>query len=212
MTTWLEFAGLKGYYETNDIDIVINGDAGISTVNWNDSVPSDTKLHLYSSCSFNGGSTWTEWKKLIKNQSIPSISLNEPTSSFKIKFRAIMETNNSNVTPYLTNITLSFIPVIIYNNLGDLNISPEIEFEKIGNGNLILTNITNNNEQFIFTNIVNGEKIYVHNEQQIIKTSFNATNRYPNFNDNYLDLPVGVNIFKVSGNAKIQFRSQFIIL
>lgn len=212
MTTWKELAGYKGYFETQPISIDLNGQSALSSVSWVDLIPTDTTLNLYSSCSFDTGNTWSEWEQIYQNSSIPQISVESDLTYLKIKFKAVFQTETMGISPQLNSISLTFIPVILYNNLGDLNIKPEIEFVKVGNGDFKLTNISNTNEEFKFTGLIDNETIYVHNQKEIIKTSLNATKRYSNFNDNYLDIPVGINIFKVSGNAKVKFRSQFILL
>lgn len=214
MSTWLEEIGFTGYYESLPLSISINGDGAISKVNWVEIVPDDTSLILQASCSFDDGKTWSDFEQIFQGQSIPQITFESDLTYFKIKFRGIFNTNQINITPKLSSISMSFIPVIYYNNIGDLNIQPEIEIKKIGNGDISLTNISNNNEVFKFINLIDGEIVHVNNETKQIINNLTGTSqyRYNNFNDNYLDIPIGVNIFKISGNAQIQFRSQFKIL
>ncbi|MMZ70712.1 hypothetical protein D1872_338290 [compost metagenome] len=49
----------------------------------------------------------------------------------------------------------------------------------------------------------------MNNERQDIETTLAVTYRYKDFNDNYLNLPVGKNVFKIDGYADIKFRYQF---
>src|SRR5690606_20219276 len=100
-------------------------------------------------------------------------------------------------------------PVIVFDNKGVTECTPEIWITMNEAGDFSLINVSKNNEEFKFVGLANGETVYVNNEREYIETDLLATYRYSNFNDNYLRLPVGKNILKVSGNAKIVFRYQF---
>lgn len=102
--------------------------------------------------------------------------------------------------------------IIEFSNEGDVNLKPEIEIEKVGAGDITITNTSNNNEVFSFTGLNNAEVIYVNNEDEIIDTSIIGIYRYSNFNDNYLNLIRGINQLNVVGNCKIIFRYQFKLL
>ncbi len=214
MSTWLEEIGYRGYWESEVISIPLVGDGVISSINWVETIPNNTYLIMQCSCSFDDGNKWSDFEQIYQSQSIPQINSESDLNNFKIKFRAIFNTDSNNLSPELSNISMSFIPVIYYNNIGDLNIQPEIEIKKIGNGDISLINISNNNELFKFTGLIDGEIVHVDNENQQIINNLTGVSqyRYNNFNDNYLDIPIGINIFKISGNAQIQFRSQFKIL
>lgn len=213
MPTWAEISGFKGYYISQEIPLSIEGDGAESKVNFVSTVPDDTSLILQSSCSFDNGETWSEFENCYQGGSIPQIDSGTQLNRLKIKFRAILQTYDPLLTPSLSSISLSFVPVIEYNNVGDLNVKPEIWITKIGNGDVSLINTSNNNEVFKFTGLISGEKVYINNEAEVIESSFGSTtNRYTNFNDNFLDIPIGINIFKIDGDAQIQFRSQFKLL
>ncbi|MMZ67188.1 hypothetical protein D1872_297430 [compost metagenome] len=126
-----------------------------------------------------------------------------------MRFRVTVRTSNPNITPSLSNVQFRFTPVITFNNQGDLNCRPEIWIEKHGNGDISLINTSKHNEEFKFTSLIDQEIVYVDNQQEHIETSLPVTYRYSNFNDNYLDLKPGLNIFTFSGDASIQFRYQF---
>jgi phage-related protein len=95
-------------------------------------------------------------------------------------------------------------------NQGHFNIYPEIWIQKVGNGNLFLNNLTNRNQEFKFSNLQDGEQLYVDCENQYIETSLANAHRYDDFNDNYLELVYGKNRLVVTGNAKLKFRYRYI--
>jgi len=94
-------------------------------------------------------------------------------------------------------------------NSGFVNCTPELYLKKIGNGNFSLVNLSDSGKEFKFTNLVDGEEISINNELKIIITSLLATNRYDNFNFNFLSINRGKNILRVTGTAIFKFRYQF---
>ncbi|MNJ49328.1 hypothetical protein D3C77_445520 [compost metagenome] len=123
-----------------------------------------------------------------------------------------MKSNSYSIKPKFKKITFFFEPVLVFDNKGDLNCKPEIWITKSGNGDFSIQNITHNNEEFAFTNLLDGETVYVDNENQDIETTLAVTYRYKDFNDNYLNFPPGKNVLRVSGNADIMFRYQYTLL
>jgi phage-related protein len=99
--------------------------------------------------------------------------------------------------------------LLSFANEGDLYLYPEMWITKVGNGDVSIINQTNGGVEFKFTGLVDGEIVYVDNENQYIATSLTDTYRYDNFNNNYLELVVGVNNLWVTGNCKLQFRYRF---
>jgi phage-related protein len=93
------------------------------------------------------------------------------------------------------------------NNTGDIPVAPEIWIKKIGDGDVSITNLTTN-QIFAFSDLLDGEMVYVDNEAEYIESSLQPSNiyRYNNFNDNYMVLAVGKNDFSVEGDCTVQFR------
>src|SRR5690606_26839588 len=102
-----------------------------------------------------------------------------------------------------------FEPVFVIDNIGDDICYPEVWITKTGAGNISLINTSNDNEEFAFTGLNNNETVYVNSEREYIESSLAMTTRYGNFNDNYMQLPIGKNVFRINGRAKLQFRFQF---
>lgn len=94
-------------------------------------------------------------------------------------------------------------------NLGHYDMYPDIEILKVGDGNLSIFNKTNGNQKFSFTELEDGERLYVDCKNEIIETSLDVF-RYDNFNDEYLTLLYGKNLLVVEGNCYIRFRYEYI--
>lgn len=94
-------------------------------------------------------------------------------------------------------------------NLGHFNFYPEVWIQKIGDGDLTINNLTNQNQEFKFSNLQDGEQLYVDCANQYIETSLANTYRYDDFNDNYLEIVYGKNRLLVTGNAKLKFRYKY---
>lgn len=91
-------------------------------------------------------------------------------------------------------------------NRGHYSIFPDIWIEKISDGDITIYNRTNNNEKFELKNIEIGEKLFIDCKNELIFTDKERTNRYGDFNDNYLELIYGENILAISNNVHIRFR------
>lgn len=209
MKTWVDVSGLGGYYESPPIPFSLDGDGAISKIYWNETGTNNTTIEIYTIVSFDGGNSWSEWTKCTQNGTIPDILPGTPLLNAVIKFRAFLKTTILNDKPILSEISFEFEPVLVLENKGVTTLQPEIWITKIGTGDFSLVNISNYAEEFKFVDLNNNETIYVNSEREYIETSLAATYRYSNFNDNYLNLPVGENVFRVNGSAKIQFRYQF---
>lgn len=94
-------------------------------------------------------------------------------------------------------------------NSGDVVCKPEIWITKVGAGDVRIVNNSNKAVEFKFTGLANNEVVYVDNNMEYIETNVPLTYRYSAFNNNYLEMVVGVNNLVVYGNAKINFRYQF---
>jgi phage-related protein len=94
-------------------------------------------------------------------------------------------------------------------NGGDVELYPEIWITKVGNGDITIKNITNGGQLFGFTGLIDGEIVYIDNERQYIETSVPNTYRYSAFNNNYMELVVGLNTLQITGAAKLDFRYQY---
>lgn len=102
--------------------------------------------------------------------------------------------------------------VLSLSNDGDLPLRPEVWITKVGDGDISIINQSNNNTEFKFVGLVDGEVVYVDNENEYITSSLSGVYRYSNFNDNYLELVLGANNLLIVGNCKLQFRYRFKLL
>lgn len=95
-------------------------------------------------------------------------------------------------------------------NLGHYSIYPELWIQKVGDGDLIINNLSNENREFKLVNLMDKEVVYFDCENEIIETSLSNTSRYDDFNDNFLCLPYGNNVLNISGEANLKFRFRYI--
>ncbi|MFF2090186.1 hypothetical protein [Paenibacillus sp. NPDC058174] len=209
MTTWLELAGMKGYYQSENIPVSLEGDGTLSVITWSQSVSPNHSVSIYTSLSFNGGNDWSEWKKADNGGKVPDITATLPLRNALLRYRAFVQTTEPLDLPLLKEIKLEFEPVLIFVNEGDTACRPEIWITMNENGDFKLTNLSNSSEVFEFKGLIANETVYVNNEKEYIQSDINTIYRYKNFNDHYLSLPAGVNLFRVNGSAKVQWRSQF---
>ncbi|MCM3274159.1 phage tail domain-containing protein [Paenibacillus elgii] len=209
MTTWAGLTGFTGFRVSPDFPLSLDGDGALSKISWNATTPIGTSVKVETNVSFNNGLDWKGWREATNGGNIPDI---HPTTSLKsaiIKYRITEETNEKGKTPIFHDVSFYFEPVLVVDNKGDVNLKPEIWITKVGNGDFSLINTSNANDEFKFTSLIDGEVVYVHNENEDIETSLSATYRYKNFNDHYLTLPYGENVFRVIGNAKLKFRYSY---
>lgn len=119
------------------------------------------------------------------------------------------------VTPYYNTKELSDLqktsnPIIKIGNKGHFSIYPKIWIEKIGDGDLLIKNKTNGNEEFKFVDIDKDEQLFIDCKNEYIETDKNRTYRYDNFNDNYLKLIYGENILTLSDNMRVKFEYRYL--
>lgn len=98
-----------------------------------------------------------------------------------------------------------------FDNQGDAILRPEIEIKKIGLGDVTITNTTNGNKVFGFTNLADQEIVYCDNENRQIITNLQDMYRYDSMIGDYLELVRGRNTLIVEGACQITIRYQFVI-
>ena len=102
---------------------------------------------------------------------------------------------------------------IEFNNLGDEEIQPEVQIYKVGDGDVVVSKIYEQDEPLIVTNLKDGDEIVIDPEMKIIESTPSNPLIYNNFNDNYLTLPYGKSYLEVTGacHIKLIYRYKFII-
>lgn len=109
---------------------------------------------------------------------------------------------------------------ITFDNLGDTTIYPEMWIQKIGEGDtesdLSIINSNDSGREFKFLTkkinqmgLVDGENLYINNENRYIETDLMDIYRYDCFNNNYLRLLPGRNTLLIKGNFKLKLRWQY---
>ena len=129
-----------------------------------------------------------------------------------VKFQLLCKSPYIYTSEYLSEIyTIIDSGTIEFTNSGDVDLYPEIEIVKVGNGDLSIVNLSSGAYEFKFTGLVDGEVLYIDNENEDLISSLGIS-RFGNFNDNYLYLKWGVNQLSITGSCTIQFRNKFKLL
>ena len=105
---------------------------------------------------------------------------------------------------------LSPTDIKIINN-GDKKLYPELWIEKVGNGDIKIKNLTNAGKELIITDLIDGEIVYINNEDGSIESSLSDVYRLNYHNGVYIELVRGTNTLQVTGQCKLTWRYQYII-
>jgi hypothetical protein len=195
-------------YTSPSFPVPLQADGVISKITWNADVPDGSSVVVqtrYTVDSYN----WSEWRECTNGGNIPEINEDMSLYNLQIVYRVLIRSDSYNTKPKFKSINFDFEPILLFDNKGDQNCSPEIWITKVENGDFSIVNLSHNDDEFKFTSLVDGETVYINNDRQDIQTSLAVTYRYKDFNDNYLSFPVGKNILKVIGKADIKLRYQF---
>lgn len=212
MARWISLINLRGIYTSPAIAIPLHADGVLSKISWECITPEGSNIIVQTRLSSSNGLDWSEWRTCTNDGQIPDINEDTPIYNTSIMYRILIQSASYTVIPKFKSITFFFEPVLVFNNKGDLNCKPDIWITKIGNGDFSIQNISHNNEEFKFTNLIHDETVFVDNENEDIETSLVVTYRYKDFNDNFLNFPIGKNILRLNGKADIKFRYQFKLL
>jgi len=210
MANWLSLSNLKGIYISNPLSIPIRADGAMSKISWEEQVPKGSDIVVQTRVLIRN--QWSEWKVCTNGSHIPDINEDTPLYDSKIYIRVIINSTSYDIVPVFKNIAIELEPVLVFDNIGDTHCKPEIWITMLDKGDFTMINTTHNNEDFTFTNLIRDETVYVNNDNENIISSLPVKYRYKDFNDNYLKVPVGKNVFRVKGKAQIQFRYQFHLL
>ncbi|MGM9988890.1 MAG: distal tail protein Dit [Bacillaceae bacterium] len=94
---------------------------------------------------------------------------------------------------------------IEFDNRGDEEIQPEIHIWKVGDGDVFIKKIYEQDEPLIITNLKDGDEIIIDPEMRLVESSPVNPLIYNNFNDNYLTFSYGKTYLEVMGNCQIRF-------
>lgn len=94
-------------------------------------------------------------------------------------------------------------------NEGDEKCYPELWIKKVGSGTVKIRNLTNAGKEFVLTNLLDGEEVYIDNENGTIESSLSDTLRYDNHNGIYICLVKGENRLEIAGKCILKWRYRF---
>ncbi|MGG3505002.1 hypothetical protein ABES58_05900 [Paenibacillus lautus] len=208
MANWLALINLKGDYTSPVLDFPLRADGVISKVLWQSEQPVGSQIIVQTRVNLNGHD-WSDWKTCVNGGPFPDLNDDSHLDNPQYMFRILFKANSYQFKPRFKSIQFEFEPVLVFDNKGDLDCKPEVWITKYENGDFSIQNISHNLEEFKFTELIDGETLYVNNDSEDIETTLPVTYRYRNFNDHYLRFPIGKNVLRVSGKADIRFRYQF---
>lgn len=188
---------------TSDFNIVQNMCVINSNFNWNSSIGKNSSVQVYTYDQDN-------WKRYQENNR-PIAGIYDGYDGYGkvIEFEVVFLSENTQEDTLLNEVEINIERGLLIRNLGDVELCPELWFSLEEKGDFSLINHANNDEEFKFILIERDEEVYVNNEHEIIETELEGVYRYDYFNDNYLELPVGLNYFTVDGKVKIRLRYEF---
>lgn len=96
-----------------------------------------------------------------------------------------------------------------FENEGSVNIFPNLEVEKVEDGEIKIINLSNGGQEFILTDLVDGEKLVIDMEEGSIETNLKGTIRYKNHNNVFLEMVEGINYLMVYGKCNLRWEYQF---
>ncbi|MNG14048.1 Phage tail protein [compost metagenome] len=94
-------------------------------------------------------------------------------------------------------------------NSGDYDISPIIEIDKVGDGDISIVNTSKGGESITFDDLTNGEYVKVDCEVEEIETDIPGRDIYGLSNDEFISFSRGVNHIKVFGKCRLKFKYEF---
>lgn len=98
---------------------------------------------------------------------------------------------------------------LIFVNEGDTEIWPQMLIEIQEDGDMSIANLSDGGKKLKFTELVNGERIFIDNEMEIITTDIIGTYRYDNHNGVFLRMLRGINNLHITGKVKLQFKYRY---
>lgn len=116
-------------------------------------------------------------------------------------------------TPYVMSGMFSFRDnangkEIEFENIGDFEIKPNVYIAKVGNGDITIKNFSSESGEFKFTNLEDGETLFIDCENKYIESS-KGKYRYDDFSNKYLSFVCGLNFLQVIGDCDIRFETEF---
>ena len=117
--------------------------------------------------------------------------------------------SHKQVTPWY-DLTKSDSKEIKIINRGHYPIKPEVEIWKVKDGDIKIRNKTDGNREMVVSNLLDGEKVIIDCNREIIETDISDMYRYDDFNNTYLTLLYGENVLTIEGTGYIQFRYRYL--
>lgn len=86
---------------------------------------------------------------------------------------------------------------------------PEISIEKVDDGEISISNMSDGGRVLQISNIANLENVYLNCEKKIIESDIIGVYHYDDISGEFPKLTFGRNLIRVNGKCRVQFRYQF---
>jgi phage-related protein len=99
--------------------------------------------------------------------------------------------------------------IVLLDNNGDIVLGVEMWIKKVGDGDIIIVNTSNEDKSFQVINLKDGEQVYINHDKEEISSNFPNFYHFDDVLSDYMKLPLGENVLKVYGTCTLQFRYRY---
>ncbi|MEK4907325.1 distal tail protein Dit [Niallia sp. FSL M8-0099] len=160
----------------------------------------------YKQLAFNGDFDRLFYAMPIENISLVHNGLKQGYMTLNMRCKSPFA--ESHVVQNSFDFTKNDINSFTIDNKGWLDIKPVLQIIKVGDGDIKIINSTKAYSDFILTDLKNNEHLVIDCKKHYINSSL-GTERYDNFNHNYLSLPYGMNRLRIEGKCVLVIRYSY---
>ncbi|AVM24339.1 phage tail domain-containing protein [Bacillus pumilus] len=99
--------------------------------------------------------------------------------------------------------------ILTFDNKGDITVPLSMEIQKIGDGNVTITNLSAYRTPFTIDDLKDREILKIDSVKELMESSLNGYECYEQSNESYVFLGEGQNRIKVEGSCLIRFNYRF---
>lgn len=206
---WIDlYNGGYGEYISDIYDISSDFDSYLDTLSFNYTNNEGT-IDIEVRFSYDS-TTWQDWIKINDVSYIPFFEDEDiDLSNLRFQYKVILNNTGGGSKAVFNYLKFDLVGVIRIINIGDLVCKPEIWIRKtVGDGDIKITNETLGTTME-FTDIFNGEEIYIDCENEDIISDRELTYRIDNHNGVFLELDTGENLISGEGDFELDIRYEF---
>lgn len=207
VATWSDITQPYGVYVSKTYNISSPMDRYISEIETIYTNPQNQTVNFFYSVSYDGAE-WTSWRPFQSGST--DIFNDYGLSNLLFRYKVEMHATSEHARPYLQRVSFRLSPFLNIENLGDLEVKPKLWIKKKnGSGDISLINHFTG-QTITMKNLINEEEVFLDCENEVIISSRQdlGVYRYDDHNDEWLELQVGDNYLKGTGNFDIDVRYQ----